>query len=120
MFIFFGGGTKTKNPGGHTVPFYCSRCSQPGAFSVLENYTYGHLYGIRLAKYKAKHFLACETCDAVYPIPTVEGFRRAQQLSAQIQSTLDLGMTPDWGALLMDVAANVLSNQQLADALQSA
>ena len=84
LAIFWGFGSKSKNPGGLWVPYYCSSCQQLSAFAVTENYKYGQVYGIRIAKYKAKYFLVCQKCDRVMVVENKERFAFAQSIGTQI------------------------------------
>lgn len=64
--IFGGYGRKSKVRG--EVFFPCSRCSALNTFALLENYGYGQLYGVRLAKYKTDRFMLCSLCQDGYPL----------------------------------------------------
>jgi hypothetical protein len=83
MAIFWGGGSKSKNYDGLWVPYFCSSCSKLSPFSVTENYKYGQVYGIRIAKFKSKYFLVCPTCDRVIVIENKEKFMSAQRIESQ-------------------------------------
>jgi hypothetical protein len=116
MTIIFGGGSKMKNPGGLWVPYFCSGCDGFSSFQVVENYKYGHVYGIRLAKYKSKYFLVCSTCTRVLVIESKERFQMAQQIGRRVaEKPLDSnGVT----AFVCDVARFVLDDPDLARALE--
>jgi len=62
--IFGGYGRKSKVRG--EVFFPCTRCSALNTFALLENYGYGQLYGVRLAKFKTDRFLVCSQCQDSY------------------------------------------------------
>jgi hypothetical protein len=118
MTIIWGTGGKSKNPGGLWVPYFCTSCDRVQSFSVTENYRYGQVYGIRIAKYKAKYFLVCHTCDRVYQVETKEGFIRAQEIARKIEA---FGLETGNGLMgyVAEVARDVLNNQKLADAIES-
>jgi hypothetical protein len=62
--IFGGYGRKTKARG--EVFFPCMRCGALNPFALVENYGYGQLYGVRLAKYKSNRYLLCAHCRDGY------------------------------------------------------
>jgi hypothetical protein len=62
--IFGGYGRKTKTRG--EVFFPCTRCSALNPFALVENYGYGQLYGVRLAKYNSNRYLLCAYCRDGY------------------------------------------------------
>ena len=118
MAIIWGFGGKSKNPGGLWVPFFCSRCDRLASFSVVENYRYGQVYGIRIAKYKAKYFLVCTTCDRVIPIDTKDRFIAAQMIGTAIQGD------PSFTEMTVmkyvaNVARQVLGDSELANSIES-
>lgn len=39
------------------------RCEALNVFALVENYGYGQLYGVRLAKYKTNRFMLCAYCE---------------------------------------------------------
>lgn len=59
--VFGGYGRKTKVRG--EVFFPCMRCEQLNPFGLVENYGYGQLYGVRLAKFKTNRLLLCAHCQ---------------------------------------------------------
>jgi hypothetical protein len=59
--IFGGYGRKTKVRG--EVFFPCMRCEALNVFGLVENYGYGQLYGIRLAKFKTERGMVCSHCQ---------------------------------------------------------
>lgn len=62
--IFGGYGRKAKSRG--EVFFPCTRCTALNPFGLIENYGYGQLYGMRLAKYKTDRYLVCAHCQDGY------------------------------------------------------
>lgn len=118
MTVIFGGGSKMKNPGGLWVPYFCRTCDDLSALSVVENYKYGHVYGIRVAKYKAKYFLVCSRCDGAYMIETKERFAIAQEIARRVQSATSSGA--DSMSEMINVARFVLNDPHFANALESA
>ena len=87
MAIFWGMGSKSKNYDGLWVPYHCSVCDDFSAFAVTENYKYGQVYGIRIAKYKAKHFLVCQKCDRAILLERPEQFITAQGIGRRIATS---------------------------------
>lgn len=62
--IFGGYGKKSKTRG--EVFFPCMDCNALNAFALVENYGYGQLYGVRVAKYKTNRYLLCSHCQDGY------------------------------------------------------
>lgn len=118
MTIIFGGGSKLKNPGGLWVPYLCRPCDGLSSFLVVENYKYGHVYGIRLAKYKAKYFLVCSRCDGAIPVESKERFQMAQAIARRVETDPDIASSTL--AVVAEVARFVLGEPDLADALVAA
>jgi len=118
MAIFWGMGSKSKNYEGLWVPYFCSICDGFSSFAVTENYKYGQVYGIRIAKYKAKHFLVCQRCDRAMLLERPEQFSTAQaigrRIAAENPSTINLMK------YVADVARFVFSNTDLAEAVEKA
>lgn len=116
MTIIFGGGSKSKNPEGLWVPYFCTGCRELQPFLVMENYKYGHVYGIRVAKYKSNYFIVCSTCQRALSIPDKEGFQFAQAVARQIKSSSD----PDLPLmrLMVDVARFAMKDQATAGAME--
>jgi len=120
MAIFWGMGSKAKNPGELSLPYWCSFCQSFSEFSVTEHYKYGQVYGIRIAKYKEKHFLVCQKCDRVVVIPTKENYLKAQEISRSIRAEIGAGnMEINYMKYIGDVARFVLDNSELADAIEN-
>ena len=117
MTIIFGGGSKIKNPGDLWVPYFCRMCAQTSAFLVVENYKYGHVYGIRFAKYKAKFFLMCSRCEDAIPIDTKERFQMAQEIARRVQVGAENATTTS--AVIAEVARFVLGEPDFAAALEA-
>ncbi len=117
MAIFWGAGSKSKNLDNLWVPYFCSSCQKLSPFSVVENYKYGHVYGIRVAKYKAKYFLVCPTCDRVIQIASKDQFLTAQNIARHIKSA-DLEKV-DINVYVIEVARWVLDNNELASELEN-
>lgn len=118
MAIFWGMGSKSKNYDGLWVPYYCSICDGFSAFAVTENYKYGQVYGIRIAKYKAKHFLVCQKCDRAILLERPEQFATAQGIGRRIAS--DNPNTINIMGYVSDVARFVFNNIELAKAVEDA
>lgn len=118
MAIFWGMGSKSKNYEGLWVPYYCSICDGFSSFAVTENYKYGQVYGIRIAKYKAKHFLVCQRCDRAILLETPEQFSTAQGIGRRIAS--DNPATINLMSYVSDVARFVFKNIDLAKAVEDA
>ena len=118
MAIFWGMGSKSKNYDGLWVPYYCSICDSFSSFAVTENYKYGQVYGIRIAKYKAKHFLVCQKCDRAILLERPEQFATAQGIGRRIAS--DNPSTLNIMAYVSDVARFVFDNIELAKAVEEA
>lgn len=64
--IWFGSGRKVKTKG--QVYYVCLRCDEVGVFGLTENYGYGHLYGVRLAKFGTNRYLVCASCGNGYEL----------------------------------------------------
>jgi hypothetical protein len=62
--IFGGHGRKSKVRG--DVFFPCNDCAELNAFGLVENYGYGQLYGVRLAKFKTERAMMCSKCNRGY------------------------------------------------------
>ena len=118
MAIFWGMGSKSKNYDGLWVPYYCSICDGFSAFAVTENYKYGQVYGIRIAKYKAKHFLVCQKCDRAILLERPEQFATAQGIGRRIAA--DNPNTLNIMGYVSDVARFVFNNVELAKAVEDA
>jgi len=118
MTIIFGGGSKIKNPGGLWVPYLCRMCDGLSAFLVMENYKYGHVYGIRLAKYKSKYFLVCSRCEGAILIESKERFQMAQAIARRVQEDPEGAATTL--VVVAEVARFVLDQPAFADALLAA
>ena len=118
MAIFWGMGSKSKNYDGLWVPYYCSICDGFSAFAVTENYKYGQVYGIRIAKYKAKHFLVCQKCDRAILLERPEQFVTAQGIGRRIAA--DNPNTLNIMTYVSDVARFVFNNIEMADAVANA
>ena len=116
MAIFWGAGSKTKNYESLWVPFFCSSCQKLSPFSVVENYKYGQVYGIRIAKFKSKYFLVCPTCDRVLVIDDKLKFQAAQKIARHIK-TQDLENV-DINLYVIEVAREVIINYELANDLE--
>jgi hypothetical protein len=117
MSIIWGMGGKSKNYEGLWIPYYCSVCDDYRAFAVTENYRYGHVYGIRVAKYKTKHFLVCRICDRAILLENKEQFDSAQGIARRIgienQETININ------AYVAEVARFVFHNNELADTIET-
>jgi hypothetical protein len=117
MSIIWGMGGKSKNYDGLWVPFYCSVCDSFRAFGVTENYRYGHVYGIRVAKYKSKHFLVCRTCDRAILLDSKEQFETAQAIARRI--TIANQETVNINLYVAEVARFVFNNAELANTIET-
>jgi ribosomal protein L40E len=62
--IFGGYGRKSKLKG--EVFFPCMRCEALNVFGLVENYGYGQLYGVRVAKFKTDRSMLCSQCQDGY------------------------------------------------------
>ena len=111
-------GSKSKNYDGLWVPYYCSICDGFSAFAVTENYKYGQVYGIRIAKYKAKHFLVCQKCDRAILLERPEQFATAQVIGRRISA--DNPNTINIMRYVSDVARLVFNNIDLAKVVEEA
>jgi hypothetical protein len=108
-------GSKSKNYEGLWVPYFCSICDNFSAFAVTENYKYGQVYGIRIAKYKAKHFLVCQKCDRAVFLDRPEQFVIAQGIGRRVAAH-----NPDTINMMTyvsEVARLVFNNSELANAI---
>jgi hypothetical protein len=114
--IIFGGGSKSKNPDGLWVPYFCTGCRDLQPFLVMENYKYGHVYGIRIAKYKSNYFIVCSTCQRALSVPDKEGFQFAQAVARQIKTSTD----PDipMVRLMVDVARFTMKDPEAAATME--
>jgi hypothetical protein len=121
MTIIWGGGTKSKNPGDAVVPFWCSREGGIKYFAVFENYRYGHLYGIRIAKWDTRRWIECIGCEFKVPIPTKQHFLAALSIS---ETWKVLWASNPTNVQVMElvgmVAEEVVSDHELAQALRKA
>lgn len=116
MAIFFGGGTKSKRVPNVWVPFWCSGCQQISAFQLSENYKYGQVYGIRLAKFSSKYFLSCYKCDRVIVLESKEEYLTAKGIyEKMIQEGLENIDLHKW---TIEVARWVIKNPELARELE--
>lgn len=118
MAIFWGMGSKSKNYEGLWVPYFCSICDGFSSFAVTENYKYGQVYGIRIAKYKAKHFLVCQKCDRAMLLETPAQFATAQGIGRRIAA--ENPNTINIMSYVSDVARFVFKNIELAQAVEDA
>ena len=116
MAIFWGGGSKSKNYDSLWVPYFCSSCRKLSPFLVIENYKYGQVYGIRIAKFKSKYFLVCPTCDRVIIVENKEKFMNAQRIARHIK-TQDLEKM-DINTFVIEVAREVINNYEMAAELE--
>ena len=116
MAIFWGGGSKSKNYDSLWVPYFCSSCRKLSPFQVTENYKYGQVYGIRIAKFKSKYFLVCPTCDRVIVVENKEKFMNAQRIARHIK-TQDLEQI-DINIFVIEVAREVIDNYEVAAELE--
>jgi hypothetical protein len=82
--MIFGGHGRVRGE----VFFPCTRCSSLNAFALIENYGYGQLYGVRIAKYKTNRGLVCAYCRDGYPL-TKEQWNDAKALGAELQRRAD-------------------------------
>lgn len=64
--IFGGYGKKSKTRG--EVFFLCTDCNALNTFALVENYGYGQLYGVRVAKFKTNRYLLCSHCQNGFSI----------------------------------------------------
>lgn len=62
--IFGGYGRKTKVRG--EIFFPCFECGALNPFGLVENYGYGQVYGVRLAKYGTNRMMLCAHCQEGY------------------------------------------------------
>jgi hypothetical protein len=116
LAIFFGGGTKSKRVPNAWVPYWCTGCDQISAFELIENYKYGQVYGIRLAKFSSKFFLVCYKCTRTYQLETKEQFLTAKAIH---QKMLLEGLEGiDLNKWTIEVARWVMKNSDLAKALE--
>jgi len=115
MIFLWGGGRKSKNPDEAFVPYACQRCNSLQNFAVLENYRYGHLYGIRIAKWDTNRWLECLECNYSLSIPDSDGFNAAKEISNRWKPQLsgDLEM-PQVFNLCGQVAQLVLKDMESA------
>jgi predicted RNA-binding Zn-ribbon protein involved in translation (DUF1610 family) len=116
MAIIWGGGAKIKNSEHLWVPYLCNRCDGSRAFLVIENYKYGHVYGIRIAKYKAKYFLMCSTCELMLPILSKDKFLLAQGIARRVK--VEPADSSRVMQQVLEVARGVLGDFDLANAIQ--
>ena len=115
--VFFGGfGGKSKNYDGLWVPYFCSFCNKISPLGVTENYRYGQVYGIRIAKYKSKYFLVCQICERGMQIPTREAFNAAQDLARQMNLQDETKI--DYMKYVKEVARIVFQNYELVKILE--
>jgi len=115
MVFLWGGGSKSKNPDESIVPYLCSRCSNLQNFAVLEHYKYGHVYGIRIAKWNTTRWIECLECAFSYSVQDVYSFNSAKEISAKWKPIL--GTEPELSHILKlcgDVAQSVLKDPESA------
>lgn len=98
VFLIWGSGSKNKNPEEAFVPYFCGRCDTFQNFAVLENYRYGHLYGVRIAKWNTTRWLQCLGCEGSIDIPDVEAFNAAKEISRSWKPLI--GTEPDMSKIL--------------------
>jgi len=121
MTIIWGGGRKSKNPGEAAVPFWCGREEELRVFGVFENYRYGHLYGIRIAKWDTHRWMECGDCEFKVMIPSKEGFVAARTIS-ETWNVLRLNnpTMPQIWEIVARVAEEVMGEHELATAARKA
>jgi hypothetical protein len=91
--IVGGSGRKTKRRG--EVFFPCMRCEALNVFALVENYGYGQLYGVRLAKYKTNRYMLCTDCQDGYGLDRQQWEQAkivAEDLKPRIESLTLKGM----------------------------
>lgn len=116
--MIFGGGSKVKNSGGLWLPYHCGQCDGLAAFHAVENYKYGHVHGIRVAKCQGRYLLVCSRCDGAYVIQTKERFAIAREIARHIEAAGWADV--DVMAEVINVARFVVGDSDLADALARA
>lgn len=121
MTIIWGGGRKSKNPDLSAVPFWCGREEELRVFGVFENYRYGHIYGIRIAKWDTHRWMECGDCEYKLPIPSKEGFLAAQEISKtwNVLRQNNPTMSQVWD-IVAKVADEVMAESELAEAARQA
>lgn len=121
MTVIWGGGRKSKNPGSAAVPFWCGREEELRVFGIFENYRYGHIYGIRIAKWDTHRWMECGDCEYKLPIPSKEGFQAAQEISAtwNVMRQNEPTMSQVW-EIVAKVAQDVMAETELAAAARKA
>lgn len=84
-------------------------------FEVTEQYKYGQIYGIRVAKYKARYWLVCKKCERAIELSTKEQFLTAQAIGRK----LAIESQENWNLsfYLQEVARWVFKDSELADRL---
>ena len=121
MTIIWGGGRKSKNPGDAALPFWCGREGEIKIFGVLENYRYGHLYGIRIAKWDTRRWIECVDCEFKVAIPTKQDFLAALSISETWNVLRANNPTMvQVMELVGRVAEEVMSDHELAQAVRKA
>jgi len=75
--VFGGYGRKTKHRG--DVYYVCLDCQALTVFGLVENYGYGQLYGVRIAKVGSNRYMLCAQCHSGYEL-TKEACRTAAAL----------------------------------------
>lgn len=121
MTIILGGGRKSKNPGEASIPFWCVREEELRMFGVFENYRYGHLYGIRVAKWDSQRWIQCRDCEFKVAIPGKTHFLAALAIS-ETWNVLRLN-NPTMGQIweiVARVSESVMGEQELAEAARKA
>ena len=118
--IIWGGGRKSKNPDDSAVPFWCSNESELRLFGVFENYRYGHVYGIRVAKWNVFRWLECQDCGFKVAIPNKDGFAAAVAISGTWKVLRENSPTGQqlW-QLIAKVTECVLGQYELAEVARS-
>ncbi len=106
-----------KNPQGLWVPYFCTSCESVAPFEVTEQYKYGQIYGIRVAKYKARYWLVCKKCERAIELSTKEQFLTAQAIGRK----LAIEWQENWNLsfYLQEVARWVFGDSELADRLSN-
>ena len=93
LVFIWGNGKKSKNENSARVLYPCPCCAELRSFAVFETYHYGHVYGIRIAKWKTSRFVICYVCQYQIAIPTQQGFNNAKLLDQVLNALIQTNPT---------------------------
>ena len=82
------------------------RCEALNVFALVENYGYGQLYGVRLAKYKTNRFMLCGHCEDGYGLDK-EQWEQAKVVAQGLKPRIDSLTMKDMAESAVELARMV-------------